>query len=91
MIAMRRGALISDASPNLHDAVTAMRLVEHALRPLSQPAVQADLTHAVTNGLGALPALAAKWKHQVPMIVTEHGVYMREQYLHLRGPLLAGR
>ena len=86
MIAMRRGALLSDATPNLHDAVTAMRLVEHALRPLSQPAVEADLTHAVTNGLGALPALAAKWKHEVPMIVTEHGVYMREQYLHLRNP-----
>lgn len=40
----------------------------------------------MTNGLGALPALAAKWQHQVPMIVTEHGIYMREQYLHLRRP-----
>lgn len=44
------------------------------------------MVHAVTNGLGALPALAAKWQHQVPMIVTEHGIYMREQYLHLRRP-----
>jgi polysaccharide biosynthesis protein PelF len=44
------------------------------------------VVHAVTNGLGALPALAAKWQHQVPMVVSEHGVYMREQYLHLRRP-----
>jgi glycosyltransferase involved in cell wall biosynthesis len=86
MLAVRRGAPLPDASPNLHDAVTALRLVEHALRPLSHPAVQADLTHAVTNGLGALPALVGKWKHQIPMIVSEHGVYMREQYLHLRHP-----
>jgi glycosyltransferase involved in cell wall biosynthesis len=86
LIARRRGARPADVRPMLHDAVTAMRLVEHALRPLSRPAVQADLTHAVTNGLGALPALAAKWQYQVPMIVTEHGVYMREQYLHLRTP-----
>jgi polysaccharide biosynthesis protein PelF len=84
--ARRRGARPADVRPTLHDAVTAMRLVEHALRPLSHPAVPADLTHAVTNGLGALPALAAKWQYQVPMIVTEHGVYMREQYLHLRNP-----
>ncbi len=74
------------APPSLNDAVTAMQLVEHALRPLSHPPVHADVVHAVTNGLGALPALAAKWQHQVPMIVTEHGVYMREQYLHLRRP-----
>jgi glycosyltransferase involved in cell wall biosynthesis len=86
LIAARRGARPADTRPTLHDAVTAMRLVEHALRPLSHPAVPADLTHAVTNGLGALPALVAKWQHQVPMIVTEHGVYMREQYLHLRHP-----
>ena len=76
----------SDTRPTLHDAVTALRLIEHALRPLSHPAVQADVVHAVTNGLGALPALTAKWTYQVPMIVTEHGVYMREQYLHLRSP-----
>jgi polysaccharide biosynthesis protein PelF len=86
LLAARRGVRPADTRPTLHDAVTAMRLVEHALRPLSHPAVRADLTHAVTNGLGALPALAAKWQYQVPMIVTEHGVYMREQYLHLRNP-----
>jgi glycosyltransferase involved in cell wall biosynthesis len=85
-LAAPRGVRPADTRPTLHDAVTAMRLVEHALRPLSHPAVRADVTHAVTNGLGALPALAAKWQYQVPMIVTEHGVYMREQYLHLRHP-----
>jgi len=85
-MAARRGAQPAGTGPTLHDAVTAMRLVEHALRPLSHPAVRADVAHAVTNGLGALPALAAKWEHQIPMFVTEHGVYMREQYLHLRSP-----
>ena len=72
--------------PTLGDAVMAMQLLEHALRPLSHPPVQADVVHAVTNGLGALPAVAAKWRYGLPMIVTEHGVYMREQYLHLRRP-----
>jgi glycosyltransferase involved in cell wall biosynthesis len=86
LLATRRGASPALTRPTLHDAVTAMQLVEHALRPLSYPAVEADVAHAVTNGLGVLPALVSKWRYQVPVIVTEHGVYMREQYLHLRHP-----
>jgi polysaccharide biosynthesis protein PelF len=86
LLAARRGVRSVDVRPTLHDALTAMRLVEHALRPLSHPAVHVDVAHVVTNGIGALPALVAKWQHQVPLIVTEHGVYMREQYLHLRNP-----
>src|SRR5258708_7600501 len=74
----------TEAAPTLHDAVTSMQLLEHSLRPLSHPPVRADVAHAVTNGLGALPALAAKWRYGTPMIVTEHGLYMREQYLHIR-------
>jgi glycosyltransferase involved in cell wall biosynthesis len=74
-------------APTLHDAVTAMQLLEHSLRPLSYAPVQADVAHAVTNGLGALPALAAKWRYGMPMLVTEHGIYMREQYiLNEKGP-----
>ena len=69
------------SAPSLHDAVTAMQLLAHCLRPLSYPSAQADVGHAVTNGLGVLPALAAKWQYGMPMLVTEHGVYLREQYL----------
>lgn len=72
--------------PTLGDAVVAMQLLEHALRPFSHRPVQADVIHAVTNGLGVLPAVASKWRYDRPMIVTEHGVYMREHYLHLRHP-----
>ena len=72
--------------PTLGDTVVALQLLEHALRPFSHPPVRADVMHAVTNGLGALPAVAAKWRYGMPMIVTEHGVYMREHYLHLRHP-----
>lgn len=74
----------TEAAPTLNDAVMAMQLLEHSLRPLSHPPVRADVAHSVTNGLGALPAFAAKWRYGTPMIVTEHGLYMREQYLHSR-------
>jgi polysaccharide biosynthesis protein PelF len=74
----------TEVAPSLHDAVSAMQLLEHSLRPLSHPPVRTDVAHAVTNGLGALPALAAKWRYGSPMVVTEHGIYMREQYMHSR-------
>jgi len=68
--------------PTVNDAVTAMQLIEHCLRPLSHPPVQADVVHVATNGLGVLPALTAKWQRGTPIIVSEHGIYLREQYLH---------
>jgi glycosyltransferase involved in cell wall biosynthesis len=73
-------------APGLGNAVVAMQLLEHAFRAFSHRPVRADVVHAVTNGLGVLPAVAAKWQYQRPMILTEHGVYMREHYLHLRDP-----
>ena len=74
----------ANPAPTLHDAVTAMQLLDHSLRPLSYPPVRADVGHAVTNGLGLLPALTAKWRHGMPVLVTEHGVYLREQYVQNR-------
>ncbi len=85
-LAVNHGVQSPSVLPSLGDAVTLLQLIEHALRPLSHPPVQADLVHAVTNGLGVLPAVAAKWRYGTPLVVTEHGVYMREQYLHLRRP-----
>ncbi len=70
--------------PNVADAVTALRLVEHVLRPLSVEPPDADLCHAVANGPSALLAMSAKWAHATPFLMTEHGVYLRERYLEHR-------
>jgi polysaccharide biosynthesis protein PelF len=70
--------------PSVLDALTAVDIIEHWLRPILHPAPRADITHAVTNGLATLLALNAKWRHGTPMLLTEHGVYLRERYLGLR-------
>ena len=72
----------------LADAMTALDLIEHALRPLALKPPEADVTHAVSNGLAALVGLAAKWTYGTPLIIAEHGVYLRERYLALRGERL---
>ena len=63
------------------DAVDVMISLEHFLRPLAARPVHVDLCHSVANGLGALPALIAKWTWGTPFLMTEHGLYMRERYL----------
>jgi len=72
----------------LADAMAALDLIEHALRPLSYRPPETDVTHTVSNGLAALVGLAAKWTHGTPLIIAEHGVYLRERYLALHGERL---
>jgi glycosyltransferase involved in cell wall biosynthesis len=77
----------SAARPTLHDALTATELLEHALRPLAAVLREGGVSHAVSGGLAALPGLVAKRWHGTPLLLTEHGVYLRERYLGYRtGP-----
>jgi glycosyltransferase involved in cell wall biosynthesis len=63
------------------DAVDILVRLEHSLRPLAIAPLETDLCHTTANGLGTLPALAAKWANGTPFLLTEHGVYLRELYL----------
>jgi glycosyltransferase involved in cell wall biosynthesis len=77
---IRRGITAS-----AYDALTATEMLTHWLRPLLCSAPVGDVTHAVSNGLAASVALSAKWNHGTPMLLTEHGVYLRERYLSFAG------
>ncbi|QFZ20225.1 GT4 family glycosyltransferase PelF [Saccharothrix syringae] len=65
----------------LHHAVAVTDQLEHMLRPLWHPPVRVDVCHLAMNGLSALVGLAAKWAHGTPLLMSEHGVYLRERYL----------
>ena len=67
--------------PTVADAVASLRLLEHFLRPLAAPPEYADISHATSNGLGALLAMVAKWEWGTPFLLTEHGLYLRERYI----------
>jgi glycosyltransferase involved in cell wall biosynthesis len=58
--------------------------MEHFLRPLGMPVLETDLVHATANGPGALMGLLAKWRHGTPVLLSEHGVYLRERMLAIR-------
>jgi glycosyltransferase involved in cell wall biosynthesis len=58
-------------------------LIERQLRPLFEPPPIADLCHATSNGLAVLPGLGAYWTYGTPLIISEHGIYLRERYLSI--------
>ncbi|MEU9147895.1 GT4 family glycosyltransferase PelF [Streptomyces sp. NPDC048349] len=80
----RPGLTTAAAAPTIHDALTATDLLEHALRPLCVRIPRDSVAHAVSSGLATLPALAAKYLDEVPFLLTEHGIYLRERYLGYR-------
>ena len=65
------------------DACVVLDLLERQLRPLFEPAPVVDLCHATSNGLAILPGLSANWTYGTPLIISEHGIYLRERYLSM--------
>ncbi|MGK5632059.1 GT4 family glycosyltransferase PelF [Streptomyces sp. URMC 123] len=75
---------VAAARPTLHDALVATDLLEHTLRPLAARLPATGVAHAASGGLAALPGLLAQRLYGVPLLLTEHGVYLRERYLGFR-------
>jgi glycosyltransferase involved in cell wall biosynthesis len=65
----------------LANAADAAWLTAHMLRPLTVDPVRADIVHASMNGLCTLVGMAAKWRYGTPMVISEHGIYLRERYI----------
>jgi polysaccharide biosynthesis protein PelF len=66
------------------DAVEAARLYQTIYwiaRAAGVPTPPTDLLHVTAAGWAAIPALVHKQLHGTDMLLTEHGVYVREAYL----------
>ena len=71
-------------NPTLADVKQASRLLYHLLMVLHFPIPEADLTHSSAASFCGIPCVLAKIVNETPYLLTEHGVYLREQYLNLR-------
>lgn len=72
----------------LADALMVSDFLEHLLRPLSRPPLRVDLVHSAMNGLSTLAGMASKWTYGAPLVLSEHGIYLRERYLsYLNDPM----
>ncbi|NUT32332.1 MAG: GT4 family glycosyltransferase PelF [Hamadaea sp.] len=66
---------------SLAEATQAADILGHLLRPLAVAPPRCDVVHASMNGLSMLVAMAAKWRDGTPVVMSEHGIYLRERYL----------
>lgn len=71
-------------APTLAELKQAYRLLYHLLMVLHFPVPRADITHSSAASFCGLPCVLAKLANGTPYLLTEHGVYLREQYLNLR-------
>ena len=70
--------------PTLEEMKQAYRLMYHLLMVLHFPIPHVDIAHSSAASFCGLPCVLAKLAHGTPYLLTEHGVYLREQYLNLR-------
>ncbi|MEX2561766.1 MAG: GT4 family glycosyltransferase PelF [Nitriliruptoraceae bacterium] len=69
--------------PRLFEATEAMRIIYRLLTPLNYEIPETDVVHATAAAFCGLPGIIRKIESGTPFLVTEHGVYMREQALFL--------
>jgi glycosyltransferase involved in cell wall biosynthesis len=74
-----------DSAPApIYDAIEAARLYQAlywVARTAAVPTPPCDLLHVTAAGWAAIPAIVHKALHGTPLLLSEHGVYVREAYL----------
>ena len=63
------------------DAATLYQRLYWVARTAAAPTPPVDLLHVTAAGWAAIPALVHRRLHGTPLLLTEHGVYVREAYL----------
>jgi glycosyltransferase involved in cell wall biosynthesis len=67
---------------SLRDLTIGMRWLYRFLLPISITTTpKADIAHITLSGFALLPALIANYQHGASIILTEHGVFIRERLL----------
>jgi glycosyltransferase involved in cell wall biosynthesis len=70
-------------TPSLFDLTECLRWLYRFLMVLNVRVPRTALTHSTAAAFCGIPCITAKVRHGTPMILTEHGVYVREQNLFL--------
>jgi glycosyltransferase involved in cell wall biosynthesis len=69
--------------PSIFDLTECLRWLYRFLIVLTVKAPEVSVTHTTAAAFCGIPCITAKVRRGTPMIVTEHGVYLREQNLFL--------
>jgi glycosyltransferase involved in cell wall biosynthesis len=67
--------------PSVAETVQLYQTLYWLAQTAAAPTPQADLIHVTAAGWAAIPALVDRAIHGTPILLTEHGMYVRESYL----------
>lgn len=71
------------SDPDIYGLVQSLGWVYRFLNIVNTPVPKTDVSHASAAAFCGIPCVISKLEHGTPFLLTEHGVYLREQYLSL--------
>jgi glycosyltransferase involved in cell wall biosynthesis len=81
---LHRRDAVMQAPVSAADVAEALQLLYRLLLVVSVPIPAADVNHSSAAAFCGLPCVIARRQRGTPYLLTEHGIYVREQYLNLR-------
>jgi polysaccharide biosynthesis protein PelF len=69
--------------PDIYGLIQSLGWVYRFLNILNTNVPKTDVTHSSASAFCGIPCVISKIENKVPFLLTEHGVYLREQYLSL--------
>ncbi len=69
------------AEPSVFDIIQSLGWLYRFFTIINTPLPQVDVTHSAAAAFCGIPGVLAKMENKTPFLLTEHGVYLREQYL----------
>lgn len=73
----------SAEAPSLNDATASLSMLSHLLMCLNAPLPRASIVHSTLAGFAGIAGILAKYEYDTPFVVTEHGIFVREQYMYI--------
>lgn len=71
------------ANPDLYGMIQSLGWIYRFFNVVNTNVPETTIVHSTAAGFCGLPCVIAKLKYGTPFLLTEHGVYLREQYLSL--------
>jgi polysaccharide biosynthesis protein PelF len=75
--------MTEEPPPSPGEVGDAWRLLGRLLRVVATPVPRTDVTHSSAAAFCALPCVIAKLRRRTPYVLTEHGIYLRDQYVKI--------
>jgi polysaccharide biosynthesis protein PelF len=69
------------AQPDVYGMIQSLGWLYRFLNIINTPIPKVDVSHSSASAFCGLPCAIAKLRDHTPYLLTEHGVYLREQYL----------